>query len=325
MSELDIITFGRACIDLNSIEVNVPMEETKTFAKYVGGSPANIAIGCANLGLRTGFIGKLSSDQHGRFINNYLMEKNVNTSGVVWDRDNHKSGLTFTEILSPQECSIMMYRQKVADLFIKPSELDEDFIKSAGIVLISGTSLSSSPSRETALKLLEICETNFIQVIFELDYRPYSWKNDIETSIYYNLVANRSQIIIGTRDEFDKIFSKNKLTDLQIAENYLNQNSHLVVIKHGEQGSKAFLKDGTIVQAGVFKTKILKTFGAGDSFASGFIYGYIKNETIKKSLLMGSAAASIVVGSHSSSDALPDLKAIKEFMILNEGEINEVS
>ncbi|AXK51141.1 5-dehydro-2-deoxygluconokinase [Spiroplasma alleghenense] len=325
MNGLDIITFGRACIDLNSVEINVPMEKTKTFAKYVGGSPANIAIGCANLGLNVGFIGKLSSDQHGRFINNYLMKKKINTNGIVWDRDNHKSGLTFTEILSPEECSIMMYRQKVADLFIKPSELDEDFIKTTKMVLISGTSLCSSPSRETALKLIEICEENFIEVIFELDYRPYNWKNELETSIYYNLVASHSRIIIGTRDEFDKIFIKNKYSDLEIAEYFLNRNSHLVVIKHGEKGSKAFLKDGTIFESGIFKTKVLKTFGAGDSFASGFLYGYITNQTIMKSLIIGSAAAAIVVSSHSSSESMPTLEKIKEFIKLNEGEKNEVN
>ena len=64
----DIIAIGRACIDLNATEYNRPMEETMTFTKYVGGSPANISIGSSRLGLKAGFIGKISDDQHGRFI-----------------------------------------------------------------------------------------------------------------------------------------------------------------------------------------------------------------------------------------------------------------
>lgn len=67
-----MIALGRACIDLNAVEYNRGMEETMTFSKYVGGSPANIAIGSAKLGLNVGFIGKIPDDQHGRFIENYM-------------------------------------------------------------------------------------------------------------------------------------------------------------------------------------------------------------------------------------------------------------
>lgn len=89
--EFDIVAIGRACIDLNAAEYNRPMEETMTFSKYVGGSPANIAIGSAKLGLKTGFIGKIPDDQHGRFIVSYMKEKGVDTSQMVVDRDGHKA------------------------------------------------------------------------------------------------------------------------------------------------------------------------------------------------------------------------------------------
>ncbi|MGB3568393.1 MAG: PfkB family carbohydrate kinase, partial [Priestia megaterium] len=75
--DLDFIAIGRLCIDLNANETQRPMEETKTFTKYVGGSPANIAIGAARLGLKTGFIGKVSDDQMGRFITDYLQKNKI--------------------------------------------------------------------------------------------------------------------------------------------------------------------------------------------------------------------------------------------------------
>lgn len=102
----DLITLGRACIDLNAVEYNRPMEESMTFSKYVGGSPANIAIGAAKLGLTVGFIGKIPDDQHGRFIEQYMKNVGVDTSNMIVDQDGHKAGLAFTEILSPEECSI---------------------------------------------------------------------------------------------------------------------------------------------------------------------------------------------------------------------------
>ena len=63
----DVVAFGRATIDLYANEIG-PMEEAKTFSKYVGGSPANTAVAMARLGLKVGYIGKVSDDQFGRFI-----------------------------------------------------------------------------------------------------------------------------------------------------------------------------------------------------------------------------------------------------------------
>lgn len=94
----DLIAVGRACIDLNAVEFNRPMEETMTFAKYVGGSPANVAIGLAKLGLKPGFIGKLADDQHGRFIKTYMTAAGVDMEETVLDTAGHKTGLAFTEI-----------------------------------------------------------------------------------------------------------------------------------------------------------------------------------------------------------------------------------
>src|SRR5690625_6707788 len=91
--EYDLIAIGRATIDLNANEYNRPMEETMTFTKYVGGSPANIVIGCSKLGLKAGFIGKVSQDQHGNFIKQYMEEKGIDTSNEVYDTDRKSTRL----------------------------------------------------------------------------------------------------------------------------------------------------------------------------------------------------------------------------------------
>jgi len=77
--------------------------------KYVGGSPANIAIGSSKLGLKAGFIGELADDQHRRFIEQYIRGLGVDTSHMVVDTEGHKTGLAFTEIKSFEECSILIH------------------------------------------------------------------------------------------------------------------------------------------------------------------------------------------------------------------------
>ncbi|MEC0297383.1 5-dehydro-2-deoxygluconokinase [Peribacillus frigoritolerans] len=309
--EFDLIAIGRACIDLNANEYNRPMEETMTFTKYVGGSPANVAIGSAKLGLKVGFIGKLADDQHGRFIESYMREAGVDTSNMIIDQEGHKTGLAFTEIKSPEECSILMYRDNVADLHLAPSELDEKYIKKSKILLVSGTALAKSPSREAILKAVSLAKRNDVKVVFELDYRPYTWNSIEETSVYYSLVAEQSDILIGTRDEYNVMQNTVKGTNEETVRYLFKHSADLVVIKHGVEGSCAYAKSGAIFTAKSYKTKVLKTFGAGDSYASAFLYALVRGKGIESALKFGSASASIVVSKHSSSAAMPVAEEIE--------------
>jgi 5-dehydro-2-deoxygluconokinase len=315
---MDLITFGRAAVDLNAAEYNRPMEETMTFTKYVGGSPANIAIGTAKLGLDVGMIAKVSDDQHGNFVIDYMNRVGVDTTYITKDTEGRKIGLTFTEIKSPEECSILMYRENAADLYLSVNDFDEASIKQAKTLLISGTSLSQSPSREAALHAVDIAKRNGVEVIFELDYRPYTWKSKEETSVYMTTVARMADIVIGTRDEFNVLENSKAYTDEESVKALFLYTPKLIVIKHGVKGSKAFTKEGDVIEGDIYKTKVLKTFGAGDSFASGFIYALKKEKGIKAALQYGSAAASIVVSQHSSSDAMPSVEQI-ENLINKEG------
>lgn len=310
----DIIAIGRACIDLNATEYNRPMEETMSFTKYVGGSPANVAIGSSKLGLKAGFIGKIPDDQHGNFIETYMRDVGIDTSNMVVDKDGHKAGLTFTEIKSPEECSILMYRQDVADLYLAPNEVDENYIKQAKILLVSGTALAQSPSREAVLKAVGLAQKNDVKVIFELDYRPYTWDSREETAVYYSLVAEQSDVVIGTRDEYDMMENQDGGENEQTIKQLFKHTPDLIVIKHGVEGSYAYTKSGETYRSQAYKTKVLKTFGAGDSYASAFLYALINGKDIETALKYGSASAAIVVSKHSSSEAMPTSQEIEQLI-----------
>jgi 5-dehydro-2-deoxygluconokinase len=313
----DLIAIGRLCIDLNANEINRPMEETRTFTKYVGGSPANIAIGSARLGQKTGFIGKVSNDQMGRFITEYLQQNQIDTTGVKIDQTGAVTGLAFTEIKSPEECSILMYRDNVADLKLHPSEIDEDYIKQSKALLVSGTALAKSPSREAVFLALEYAVKHDVTIFFDLDYRPYTWTDQAETAVYYNLAAEKCDVIIGTREEFDmmeKLLNIQESNDNFTASRWFSYRAKLVVIKHGGSGSIAYTKDGASHRSGIFRTNVLKTFGAGDSYASAFIYGLMNGKAVSEAMKMGSASASLVISRHSCSDAMPTKEELLQYM-----------
>lgn len=308
---------GRLCIDLNANEINRPMEETMTFTKYVGGSPANIAIGMSRLGMKTGFIGRVADDQMGRFIVNYLKENQIDRSGVITDRSGSVTGLAFTEIKSPTDCSILLYRDNVADLKLEPNDVDEAYIQKAKAFLISGTALAKSPSREAIFLALEYARKHHVVTFFDLDYRPYTWGSPEETAIYYNLAAEKCDVIIGTREEFDMMeqFESNPARDDQVTANkWFDYQAKIVVVKHGQDGSIAYTNKGEHFEGTIFPAKVLKTFGAGDSYAAAFIYGLMQGWEIPKAMEFGAAAASIVVSSHSCSEAMPTVEQISTYI-----------
>ena len=253
----DVVAFGRATIDLYANEIG-PMEEAKTFSKYVGGSPANTAVAMARLGLKVGYIGKVSDDQFGRFIVRYLADQGVDTSHIETAAPGIRSGVTMGEI-KEGSCNCFMYRTDCADLHIDCAQLDESYIASHKLLLISGTSLSHSPAREAVFLAIAMAKRNGVVVAFDLDYRDGTWDNDDETSIYFTLTAQQADMVLGTREEFDKmeeLFHPGNHDDDWSAHWLLEKGVSLVSIKQGKKGSHLYTAEG--------RTCLLYTSDAAD-------------------------------------------------------------
>lgn len=313
---LDVIPIGRIAIDFNPTDMNRPLSESRNFNKYVGGSPANIAVGLARLGKKVGFIGKVSDDQHGDFVIDYFKKDGIDVSNVVRAKNGEKIGLTFTEIKSPSESSILMYRDGVADLMLEPSEVSEDYIKSAKAIVISGTALSQSPSREAALKALMLAKKNGVVVIFDIDYRAYTWKNKDEISIYYSMAARNADIILGSREEYDltEAITGVCASDAESAKLWHSYGAKIVVIKHGKDGSTAYTNDGQSYSIKPFPVKAMKGFGGGDGYASAFIRCLLEGWDIADALEFGTASASMLISAHSCSEAMPTVEQVEAFI-----------
>ena len=324
--ELDLIPIGRVAIDFNPLDYFKPLSESTDFRKYVGGSPANIAVGLARLGAKVGFIGKVSDDQFGDYVTDFFKKEGIDTSHIFRATGGEKLGLTFTEILSKDESSILMYRDGIADLMLNVDEVDEAYIKSAKAILISGSALSQSPSREACLKAMFIAKKVNTKVIFDVDYRPYNWKNNDEIAIYYSLVASNSDMIMGSREEFDltEAISAPGRTDAESAKDWIAKGNKIVIIKHGKQGSTAYTADGNSYSIKPFPVKAFKSFGGGDGYGSSFIYGLLQGWDIMDCLEMGSASASMLVAAHGCSLFMPTLNEVKEFIKKEKAEFGEM-
>lgn len=324
--EFDLILLGRVAVDLNPVDYYCPLNESTTFKRYLGGSPANIAVGLARLGKKCGFFARVSDDQLGTFVTDYFDNEGIDTSHIKRCENGEKIGLTFTEIKSETESSIVMYRNEAADLKLDVADIDEDYINRAKAILISGTALAESPSREAALKAVALAKKNGVPIIFDIDYRAYNWKNSDEIAIYYSSVAREADIILGSREEYDltEKFIKQGMTDKESAAYWHSQNAKIVIIKHGKEGSTAYTNDGESFSIKPFPVKLLKSFGGGDGYASAFLYGIFEGWEIIDSLEFGSASAAMLVASHACSQDMPSVDAVKKFIADEKAEYGEL-
>ena len=312
----DVVAFGRATVDLYANGFG-PLEDAATFSKYVGGSPANTSVALANLGLKVGYIGKVSDDGFGRFIVNYMSSKGIDTSHIETDTSGSRSGVTIGEFRSPSECRYFMYRKDCADLHISCSQLDEDYIASHKMLLLSGTSLSHSPAREAAFLAVEIAKRNGVHVAFDFDYRDGTWDSPEEASVYYALAARTADIVFGTREEFDVMersyLPGNRDNELS-ARRLLEAGASIVSIKRGKEGSVVHVCGGEVFRGGIYPAKVENTFGAGDSYGGAFIFSLLRGKSIPEALKYAAASAAITVSGHSCSEAMPDLPRLEEYM-----------
>ena len=324
--EFDLILLGRVAVDLNPVDYYCPLNESTTFKRYLGGSPANIAVGLARLGKKCGFFARVSDDQLGTFVTDYFDNEGIDTSHIKRCRNGEKIGITFTEIMSETESSIVMYRNEAADLKLDVEDIDEDYINKAKAILISGTALAESPSREAALKAVALAKKNGVPIIFDIDYRAYNWKNSDEIAIYYSSVAREADIILGSREEYDltEKFIKVGMTDKESAAYWHSQNAKIVIIKHGKEGSTAYTNDGESYSIKPFPVKLLKSFGGGDGYASAFLYGIFEGWEIIDALEFGSASAAMLVASHACSQDMPTVDAVKKFIKKEKEEYGEL-
>ena len=322
----DLILVGRVAVDFNPVDYYCPLNESTTFKRYLGGSPANIAVGLARLGKKCGFFARVSDDQFGTFVTDFFDKEGIDTSRIKRCSGGEKIGLTFTEIKSETESSIVMYRNEAADLKLECEDIDEEYIKEGAAVLISGVALAESPSREAALKAMHLAKKNNIPVIFVLDYRAYNWKNDDEIAVYYSLVASNADMIIGSRVEYDLCEGLIGLdgTDKASAAYWHSKGAKIVIITHGKDGSTAYTNDGQSFSIKPFPVKLLKSFGGGDGYTSAFLYSLFEGKEIIDCLEFGSASAAMLVASHACSQDMPSVKQVEEFIAAEKAEYGEM-
>jgi 5-dehydro-2-deoxygluconokinase len=306
---LDVITMGRCSVDLYGQQIGSRLEDIASFAKSVGGSPTNIAIGSSRLGLKTGLITRVGDEQMGRFILEQLAREDVSTKGVVTDKQ-RLTALVLLSVENDKTFPLIFYRDNCADSALSVDDVDEDFILSAGALLVTGTHFAKANTDAAQRKAMAVAKKHGRKIIIDIDYRPNLWglaghaageeryiKSDKVTAHLQSILSD-CDLIIGTEEEVHIAGgSEDTLTALRKIRSY---SKGVIVLKRGPMGCVVYpndipasLEDGIIGQG--FPIEVYNVLGAGDAFMSGFLRGWLKGENFQTCATFANACGAFAV------------------------------
>ena len=319
MKSIDIICLGRAAVDFYGQQIGSTLENMGSFAKYLGGSSANIAYGCSKLGLNSAMLTRVGNEHMGRFVRNELESVGVDTSHVITDSE-RLTGLVVLGIQDKETFPLIFYRKDCADMAISEKDFTKEFIASSKALLITGTHFSSDNTYQTSMKAIEYAKSSDTQVIVDIDYRPVLWgltelgdgesrfvaSDDV--SQHLQTILPHCDVIVGTEEEIHIAGgSEDTVTALTTIRQLTNS---IIVLKLGPLGCTVITSDipNSTDDFNVIKgnqVDILNVLGAGDAFMSGFLRGYLRGESLEKSANYANASGALVVSRHGCAPAIP--------------------
>jgi 5-dehydro-2-deoxygluconokinase len=326
--KLDVITIGRSSVDLYGREIGSRLEDVSSFAKSVGGSPTNIAIGAARLGLRTGLITGVGDEQLGRFIREQLKREGVALDGVKVDKER----LTALAILSVEDDKtfpLLFYRENCADMALTEADVDESFIRSAGAVVVTGTHFSKPGPAAAQRKAMRIARSAGRRVAFDIDYRPNLWglaghaageeryiRSD-KVSEHLQTVLADCDLIVGTEEEIH--IAAGEEDNLAALRRIRSLSKATIVLKRGPMGCVVFpgeipgsIEEGIIGRG--FPIEVFNVLGAGDAFMGGFLRGWLRGEPHATSATWANACGAFAVSRLLCSPEYPTWIELQTFL-----------
>jgi 5-dehydro-2-deoxygluconokinase len=326
--KFDLICLGRAAVDLYGQQLGGRLEDVQSFAKYLGGSSANLAAGTARLGLRSSMLTRVGNEHMGRFVREALAREGVDVGHVATDAQ-RLTGLVVLGIEGEGAYPHIFFREQCADMGLEVADFDEGYIASSRALAVTGTHLSTAPTRAAVEQAFRWARANDTRTILDIDYRPVLWKltaagdgasrfvESAQVTAALQSVLPLCDLVVGTEEE---ILIAGGSGDVLAAVRGIRELTPApIVIKRGAAGCTII--EGPAPQelaAGLdvpgFPVEVLNVLGAGDAFLSGLLYGWLGGQSLPESARLGNACGALVVSRHGCTPAMPSRVELEDFL-----------
>lgn len=317
---IDLVTMGRSSIDLYSNDIGAPFAEIGSFGAFVGGCPTNIAVGVRRLGMVSALVTGVGDDPVADFVLRFLRAEGVETAYVA-RKPGHRTSAVLLGIEPPDRFPLVFYRERAPDFELTIDDVLRTPLARARMLVVTGTGLARDPGRSATFFAVEQARAAGAKVVLDVDFRPDQWHDPRAFGVAVRSLLPLVDIAIGTEDELkaatlsarasvrvaDSQISGAEVTgDLDAAiERLLGHGPEALVVKRGAEGASVHPRGGPPVHAAPFPVDVVNVLGAGDAFASGFLYGVLKGWDWHRCARMGNATGAIVVTRQGCANFMP--------------------
>ena len=306
----NFIIVGRAGIDFFT-DAGIRLEDAERMTVDLGGSSANIGAGICKLGGKAALVTRTSDDSIGSYCINRLRHYGVDTTHVA------KVGGEFRNSLAVYESVVeghrnVIYRNGAADFQMDKGDVEAVEYERFGALITAGTVFAAEPSRSATFRAFELARAAGLPIIFDVDYRPYSWPSPEVAAEVLSRAAAGCDMIVGNDEEFGFVAGDYD-KGLDKARSLSETSADIVVYKMGHEGAITFA-GGKEFRTGIYPVDALKPTGAGDSFMAGLMTSLADGHDLKPAILRGSACASITVSRPGCAPAVPDAPTLEAFL-----------
>lgn len=261
--------------------------EAKVISQCSGGSAPNTAVGIASLGGKVAYIGKIHWDELGNFFN-----ENIHSSDV------HFASTPAMEGSATANCLVMvtpdaqrtMHTYLGACTELDEDDIDENLIERSKIIYLEGYLWYQERAKKAMVKACKFAHEHKRKISFTLS-DPFCVENN--RAEFLSLIQNNVDILFGNEDEVKSLFETNNFEE---AIRRAASVCELVTITRGEKGATAIHNNGELISIPAKEVnRVVDTTGAGDLYASGFLYGYAKGMNIQDCIRTGCMASAEII------------------------------
>src|SRR3954452_24884891 len=314
MGAIQLLTVGRVSVDLYP-EQTGPLQDVRTFAKSLGGTATNVAVGAARLGRKTAVLTKVGPDPFGTYVRAALERFGVDAS-YVGTSEELLTPVVFCELDPPEDPPLLFYRKPIApDLTVEEADVPWDVVRLVPVLWVTGTGVSVEPARSTQLKMLDHRgrpqSGTGRHTVLDLDWRPSFWPSPEEAREEYALMLDKVSVVVGNRAEVE--VAVGTAEPRKAAERLLNHGVALALVKLGAEGVLRATPDATAVVA-LHPVDVVCGLGAGDAFGGALVHGLLSGWPPTRCADYANAAGAIVASRLACADAMPTLDELETLL-----------
>jgi fructokinase len=283
--DLDVLAVGELLVDLISTEQAPSLAETEEFRRYQGGSPANIAVNVAKLGMRSALIAKTGIGAFGQHCKRELSRFGVLTDYLVMDHHVRTTMVFVARTAGTPDFEVA--RQGDAEL--RPEEIPDEAVTRTRLVHASTFALSREPCRSAVRHTLQLARAQGKLVSLDPNYHPEVWPNLFEARAVLRELYPLVDLTKPSLDDAERLFGPGR-TPEEYVEMFAELGAKTVVLTMGAKGM-LLRYDGKIQAFPPHTVEVVDATGAGDAFWAGFLVAWLDEQPPERCMLFAREVA----------------------------------